>query len=166
MIAPILSFTAEEIWSYLPHRAGDRAESVFFNTMEQSVPCDADETFIEKWNTIYAVRSDVQKALELIRAENVIGKSLEAKVTLYALSELYSVLQGMRDQLPAIFICSQVEVESAGSGEFSGELEGLSVTVSAAQGEKCERCWIYDETVGRDLEHPTLCKRCAQVLEK
>ncbi len=166
MIAPILSFTAEEIWSYLPHRAGDRAESVFFNTMEQSVPCDADETFIEKWNTIYAVRSDVQKALELKRAENVIGKSLEAKVTLYALSELYSVLQGMRDQLPAIFICSQVEVESAGSGEFFGELEGLSVTVSAAQGEKCERCWIYDETVGRDLEHPTLCKRCAQVLEK
>lgn len=165
MLAPILAFTAEEIWSYMPHKSTDDAESVLFNEMYQELSVDTDDTFHAKWELAYAVRDDVQKALELKRAENLIGKSLEAKVTLYCEDALYDSLKDMKDQLAEIFICSQVEVVAGSAGEVKAATEGLSITVSKAEGEKCDRCWIYSETVGQHHEHDKLCARCASVLE-
>lgn len=164
MLAPILAFTAEEIWSYLPHTSTDDGESVFFNSMPKPPADETDEAFALKWNKIIEVRNDVQKALELKRAENVIGKSLEAKVTLYCEEELFNMLSSVEEDLNTILICSQAELVNGGTGAFKGELAELSVTVSNAQGEKCERCWIYNENVGSCKEHEALCKRCAEVL--
>lgn len=163
MLAPVLAFTSEEIWSFLPHSSKDDVESVLFNEMYKSIYSNVDDAFIEKWDMIYKVRNDVQKALEVKRTSNVIGKSLEAKVTLFCAPELLKTLQTVQVQLAEILICSQVDL-TTGNGEFSGELEGLSITVSKADGEKCERCWMYSDTVGSIQNHETLCKRCAEVL--
>lgn len=157
MIAPILSFTAEEIWSFMPHTSGDDAESVLFNEMYKSVESNVSDEFVATWNRIYAVRGDVSKALEIKRTENAIGKSLEAKVELFCSDELKQVLFPARAELAELFICSQVEFKD-GTGEFTGEVEGLSVTVKNADGDKCERCWMYADT------KDGLCKRCADVL--
>ena len=99
MLAPILAFTAEEIWSYMPHKSTDDAESVLFNEMYRELSVETDDAFHAKWELAYAVRDDVQKALELKRAENLIGKSLEAKVTLHCEGALYDSLKDMKDQL-------------------------------------------------------------------
>ena len=164
MLAPILAFTAEEIWSYLPHRACDDAESVVFNEMYKELNIEVDDAFRQKWALVYAVRDDVTKALEVKRTENMIGKSLEAKVILHAEGALYDALTAMKAELPEIFICSQVEIVNDTAGEFKGDCEGLSVTVLNAEGEKCDRCWMYSTTVGHHSEHDTLCERCASVL--
>ena len=165
MLAPILAFTAEEIWSYMPHKSTDDAESVLFNEMYQELSVETDDAFHAKWDLAYAVRDDVQKALEQKPAKNQIGKSLEAKVTLHCEGALYNSLKDMKDQLAEIFICSQVEVVTGDAGEVKAATQGLSITVSKAEGEKCDRCWIYSETVGQHHEHDKLCARCASVLE-
>ena len=116
-----------------------------------------------KWEKIHAVRVDVQKALELARNEKKIGKSLEAKITLGAEGELYDFLKSVEGELAEIFITSAVEV-SSDKQAFAGDVEGLTVSVENAQGEKCERCWKFSTTVGNDAKHPTLCAHCAAVL--
>lgn len=166
MLAPILAFTADEIWEYMPHSKQDDPESVLFNSMVGSVDVAVDDAFIARWDRIEAVRSDVQKALEEKRAENQIGKSLEAKVVLHAEGGLYEEMKAVEALLPEIFICSQVELAADAAGIFRGEVEGLSITVLPAEGEKCERCWVYSKTVGEHAAHPTLCARCASVLEE
>ena len=171
MIAPILSFTAEEIWKHMPHGAVDDKESIFFNQMPEKLDVSADDAFTAKWDMIYSVRSSVTKALEMKRAEKFIGASLEAKVTLHADSEaLYSKLSAVEDTLAAVFIVSAASVVNNGDGEFKCEdpaFEGkLSFSVEKADGAKCERCWCYSETVGEDHDHPTLCKRCVEQVTK
>ena len=171
MIAPILSFTAEEIWKFMPHGSSDDKESIFFNQMPEKVNVSADEAFTAKWDMIYSVRSSVTKALEMKRAEKFIGASLEAKVTLHADdSELFGKLSAVADTLAAVFIVSGVSVVNNGDGEFKCEdtaFNGkLSFSVEKADGAKCERCWCYSETVGENSEHPTLCKRCAEQVSK
>ena len=171
MIAPILSFTAEEIWKHMPHGAADDKESIFFNQMPEKLDVSADDAFTAKWDMIYSVRSSVTKALEMKRAEKFIGASLEAKVTLHADSEaLYSKLSAVEDTLAAVFIVSAASVVNNGDGEFKCEdpaFEGkLSFSVEKADGAKCERCWCYSETVGEDHDHPTLCKRCVEQVTK
>ena len=93
----------------------------------------------------------------------MIGKSLEAKVKLFCTGELYAFLDAVKDELEDAFIVSQVEL-AEGTGEVAAELDGLSITVVKADGEKCERCWEYSTTVGSCAEHPTLCERCAGVV--
>ena len=112
---------------------------------------------------IHAVRVDVQKALELARNEKKIGKSLEAKVVLGADSELYDFLKAVETELPEIFITSAVEVVADAQG-FAGDVEGLTISVPKADGEKCERCWKFSTTVGHDEKHPELCAHCAAVI--
>ena len=163
ILAPILAFTSDEIWKAMPHDKQADPESVLFNQMNDPFPVEADEAFLSKWDRIYSVCSDVQKALEEKRAEKLIGKSLDAKVTLCCDGELYDFLSSVQEELKTVFICSQVAVQH-GEGAFHGEMDGLSVTVEKAGGEKCERCWKYEESVGSDPEHPTLCARCAGVL--
>lgn len=164
MIAPVLAFTSDEIWSFMKHSSKDNAESVLFNDMYKDLGVNVSADFISKWDMIVAVRDDVQKALEIKRADNEIGKSLEAEVKLYAEGELYNSLKAIEADLATLFICSKVEVLN-GKGEFTGEVEGLSVTALKATGEKCERCWMFSDTVGENHDHPTLCKRCADALK-
>ncbi len=165
LVAPILSFTADEIWSFMPHVDGDDPESIFLNDMPKKSGLTADAAFTKKWELISALREDAKKALEIKRADKVIGASLEANVTVYADDKLNSV-KAVSDELAAVMIVSNVNIaEGSDKGEFKGLLEGISFTVTKADGCKCERCWSYDKTVGLDPEHPTLCRRCVSAVK-
>nr|WP_317411956.1 isoleucine--tRNA ligase [uncultured Solibaculum sp.] len=165
MLAPILAFTSEEIWEHMPHSKEDNAQSVLLNDMPSPFQVAHDEDFLARWERIHAIREDVKKALELARNQKVVGSSLDAHVTLYCEGELYDFAKSVEQELPDIFIVSQLTIEKGGKGEFDAEMEGLSVTVAKATGEKCDRCWAYSDTVGQDEKHPTLCVRCASIVE-
>ena len=105
-----------------------------------------------------------EKYLEAARAQKKIGKSLEAKVVLYAEGELYDFVSSVKELLPVVLIVSQVEVVNGKGGE-SSDVAGLGIEVKNADGAKCERCWSFSDTVGQDAEHPTLCARCAQIVK-
>ncbi len=165
LLAPILSFTADEIWSYLPKAEGDDARSIFLNEMPKVSGLEFSDEFIAKWEYIYNLRVDAKKALELKRAEKVIGSSLEADLVITANNSDYDKLCAIADLLPSVFIVSRVDVEKGGDAEFTGETTGLGFTVKKAAGHKCERCWIYSDTVGESSEHPTLCARCAATVK-
>ena len=156
-LAPILSFTAEEIWGYLPRSAKDDAGSVFFNQIPEKSGIAADEEFMAKWEKIDELRDIVNKALEEARAQKLIGKSLEAKVTLNCGRDWYEFAKSAEADLVSAFIVSAVEI---GTSEF----DGVDVKVEVAPGEKCERCWTHSHTVGQNPEHPTLCARCAEIV--
>ncbi len=171
LIAPIMSFTAEEIWSYMPHSSNDDTDSIYLNQMPQKSGIEVTAEFEEKWNLIYDLRQSVNKALEIKRNEKIVGKSLEADVKLYCKNNFEKV-NSIVDELADIFIVSKVEVFAEGNGEFdtetlgaSGQAADITVTVEKASGEKCERCWVYSDTVGKSEAHPTLCARCASVVK-
>ncbi|MCL2018438.1 MAG: isoleucine--tRNA ligase [Oscillospiraceae bacterium] len=151
LIAPILCYTADEIWAELPKFSSDDVSSVIFNQMPAKTGVATDEKFVEKWAKIQKIRDLVLTALEQKRAEKVIGKSLEAKVTLKGGEDLSELLP----ELAAAFIVSKVEYEK-GDGE-------LEVIVQKADGEKCVRCWIYSESVDSESE---LCERCSRVIKE
>lgn len=165
ILTPILAFTCDEIWTAMKHDKSRNPEGPLFNSIPTADYIETDEAFIAKWDRIHEIRTDVQKALELARNEKVIGKPLEAKVTLYADGELADFLKSELESLPEIFITSAVEIAD-GEGEFKGEVKGLSITVNKADGEKCERCWKFSDTVGQDSEHPTLCAHCAETMKQ
>lgn len=165
ILTPILAFTCDEIWTAMKHDKSRNPEGPLFNSIPTADYIETDEAFIAKWDRIHEIRTDVQKALELARNEKVIGKPLEAKVTLYADGELADFLKSELKSLPEIFITSAVEIAD-GKGEFKGEVKGLSITVNKADGEKCERCWKFSDTVGQDSEHPTLCAHCAETMKQ
>ena len=156
-LAPILSFTAEEIWGYLPRSAKDDAGSVFFNQIPEKSGIAADEEFMAKWEKIDELRDIVNKALEEARAQKLIGKSLEAKVTLNCGRDWYEFAKSAEADLVSAFIVSAVEI-------VNSEFDGVDVKVEVAPGEKCERCWTHSHTVGQNPEHPTLCARCAEIV--
>lgn len=165
LVAPILSFTADEIWSYMPHSSKDNSESIFLNDMPEKSGLTASDEFNKKWGLIAAVREDAKKALEIKRADKIIGASLEADVQIFADGKLYDDIKAVKEELPSLLIVSRVDVlEGADNGEFKGDMEGISFTVSKAGGEKCERCWVYSDYVGKDSKHPTLCERCCGVV--
>ena len=167
LIAPILCFTAEEIWSFIPKMADMDERSVIFNEISAVSAHTFSDDFRAKWDRIHAIRDDVNKALELARADKVIGKSLEACVVLTCDGELYDFAESIKDSLAQIFIVSDVKlIKGEGTSVEGAYVEGLGVSVEKAEGEKCERCWMYSKTVGENAEHPTLCKRCADVLNK
>ena len=161
LIAPIIPFTADEIWKYIPHSASDNTESVFLNDMPNVTGVEVTPEFEEKWNRISALRDDVKKALELKRAEKVIGSSLEACVTLNPADNFFD---GSEKLLETVFIVSKVVIDSSAETEFKGEATGVGISVTRAEGEKCERCWTYSDTVGKCADHPTLCERCARTV--
>lgn len=156
-LAPVISFTAEEIWGYMPRSEKDDAESVFFNKLPEKSGVSADEEFMEKWEKIDELRDIVNKALEEARGQKLIGKSLEAKVTLNCGRDWYEFAKSVENDLVAAFIVSAVSVEKS-------EFDGVDVKVEVAPGEKCERCWTHSDTVGKCAEHPTLCARCAEIV--
>ncbi len=155
IFAPILAFTCDEIWQAMPHRSGDDPRNVLLNQMNKPfVDYALDDAAMAAWDGLIKVRDTVNIALESARSEKKIGKGLEARVTLPA-ALLAGGRQLTEEELADLLIVSQVE---------TGEHE--SVTVTPAQGAKCERCWKILPSVGRDGEHPTLCARCARVVRK
>ena len=157
MIAPILAYTSDEIWKYMPHRADHDAECVIFNSMPEVIDIALEENFISNWDKIHELRDTVKKHLEVAVKDKMIKASLEAAVTLKASGAELDFIKSVENELAAAFIVSEVSIEAA-----EGELE---VVVSKAEGEKCERCWCYSKTVGENADHPTLCARCAAVIE-
>ncbi|MBQ4165272.1 MAG: isoleucine--tRNA ligase, partial [Oscillospiraceae bacterium] len=162
LIAPILTFTADEIWQYMPHKSTDDLRGVPFNAMAEKTGVTVDAAFEAKWSRIHAVRDDVLKALEEKRTAGVIGKALDAGVNVYADEKTVAELSAYAE-LAAVFGVSYVNV-AVGEGEFKGAVEGVSVTVEKAAGEMCERCWSHNATVGTVAEYPHLCARCAAVM--
>ena len=160
-----MSFTADEIWSYLPHSANENSESIFLNDMPEKSGIVVSDEFKNKWNLIAAIREDAKKAFELKRAEKVIGASLEADLHIYVDDDKLEAISALSEELPSLLIVSRAEVYADSSkGEFKGELEGVSFTVLKAGGGKCERCWSYSDTVGKFDDHPTLCERCKNTI--
>ena len=158
LLAPILCFTSQEIWSYVPKMPGMQEYVVFEQMPEAKEP--AGQAFTEKWNRIMAIRDDVKKVLEQARTDKMIGSSLEAALTLYCNEELYGFLNAIpMDEMADLFIVSQVRLEQ-GEGGVKGLEEGLGVQAAHAAGNKCLRCWKYEASVGEN----GLCPRCAKVL--
>ena len=164
VFAPILAFTCEEIWANLPKSSDHNPEACVFNEMPKGKAGDETAEFMAKWERIRKIRDEVNKALENARNQKTIGKSLEAQVTLKADGELYAFLKENEAVLEPVFIVSKVVLEQGAVAQTTAETEGLEVTVSKAYGEKCERCWAYSDTVGKDEKHPTLCARCAAII--
>ena len=157
MIAPILAYTSDEIWKYMPHCSDNDAENIVFNSMPEKISVDLDADFTAKWDKIHELRDTVKKSIENVRIEKIIKTSLESKVTLKACGDEYNFLKSVENELATVFIVSEVVVENA-------DVTELVVEVTKADGGKCERCWAYSKTVGDDSDHPTLCKRCADIL--
>lgn len=191
LMAPVLSFTAEEVWQHMP-KAGDSAESVHLALLPEVNPEWQDDALAREWDTILAVRAGASKGLEMLRANKEIGNSLEARIILDSPEPLYQFLKKKESLLPSLFIVSQVEVKLATGPESYGprpldqaagyglQYDPLAHTISGiitvpnypdlyaqflrAKGDKCERCWNYSETVGREPAHPTICHRCVAAL--
>ncbi|MBI5054991.1 MAG: isoleucine--tRNA ligase [Nitrospirae bacterium] len=165
MVAPVLSFTAEEIWQHIP---GKKEESVFLSTFPEVKEEFIDTELEQTWERLAKVRDEVNKALEIKRQEKVIGNALEAKVTLFVNEEMSQLLEKYNEFLPTLFIVSAVEAlkdsKAAETAYQSSEVEGLSVFVEKAEGNKCQRCWNWDVNVGKYETHPELCKKCYEVI--
>ena len=166
LVAPILVFTAEEIWKYLPKGHGE-PESVHMTVFsdDQSLRTGLPPKQIAVWELLSRVRGEVLKALETARNEKKINSGLEAKVLLNAELELKAKLKHYLSVLAGLFIVSQVDFLTAGAGDFKSEaIPGLEVTVQKADGKKCERCWNYSIHVGENPRYPSICERCNEAL--
>jgi len=157
ILAPMTCFTAEEIWKYMPHSASEKQESVML-TQYPEVNNEYDNKELEeKWNKIIKLKDIVSKKLEEARAEKIIGHSLNAKVTIYANANDYEFLKNNQELLMTVFIISDLQLEKSD--------EEMKVEVEQAEGQKCERCWMYSKTVGQDKDNPTICNRCSQAIK-
>ncbi len=168
LLAPILSFTCEELWQYLP-KTTSREQSVHIahfptaaDILGSAAAASVDQKVDEEWKSLRAVRDEVLKALEAARNDKLIGTGLEAQVAITASEPAYSLLKRYEEQLRYLFIVSQMTVtQSSGNGAA-----GLHVEVKKADGLKCERCWNYSTRVGEDAAYPTVCERCIAVLKE
>jgi len=168
MVAPVLTFTAEEVWQFMP-KAAKQTESIQLTNWPAAQPEYLDAALEAKWAKILEMRSEITKALENARRSKVIGHSLDAAVSLYASGEELTALSDIKDDLATLLIVSSVtlsdNLEQAPGEAFKAADMQLAVAVVPAQGTKCERCWIYSPTVNQDKEHPVLCQRCATVVK-
>ncbi len=167
LTAPIMSFTADEIWKYLPAMAG-REQSVhmaLFTAEDEIADLGApgNEQLKADWETIFTTRDEVNKALDSARDNKQIGAGLEAKVSVEVPGSIYSVLERYADQLRYVYIVSAVELKKSAETNGTG---AIKVTVERAPGQKCDRCWNYSPRVGEDKDYPTVCERCSAVLKQ
>ncbi len=164
LMAPILSFTAEEVWKYMPG-GRDRPGSVHEADMPQVDAALLDPALAERWERMLKVRGEVTRAIETARAEKRIGHSLDASVTISAGEQWYQELIPFAEELRSILITSKAAIRKGSDQESGdGEFAGISVAVAPAEGEKCQRCWVRDTSVGSDADHPGICSRCSNVL--
>jgi isoleucyl-tRNA synthetase len=169
MLAPILAFTAEEVWKAMPHDKSADAESVLFNDIPQVNPAyvlsDEDQAY---WDKVLALKADVNKVLEQARMDKSVTKAQDADVTLYLNDEGWEAFQGRLEQhhLEALFIVSKVTViHGEGEGIPGEQFPGLTVKVALSTDPKCPRCWNHSAAIGQDADYPELCPRCASVLK-
>ena len=151
----------------MPHKASDKKESIFLNDMPAFDEALTFPALTARFDRLFALREHVMKALELARAEKRIGKSLDARVTVYAPdAETYACLKEFEAELPTLFIVSQAELVNAAAPAETVIEEGapIGVTVDAAEGEKCDRCWNFTRDAYHDSEDGCLCPRCRRVL--
>ena len=164
LIAPVLSFTADEVWQFMP--AGLKKEphvqlEIWEEEKEQALPASE----LEDWKILMSLREIVFKKIEDKRNEKLIKHPYEAHVTIaYSSGALQKAIDRFRDEIEGIFIVSRVDYRPspAASGEWDA---GLEVSVEKAAAPKCGRCWRYVDTVGKDSAHPDICARCVQNLE-
>ena len=171
LFAPILAFTCDEIWQAMPHREGDDPRNVVLNEMNQPFQ-DYDMGALVSWTALIQLRDGVNAALEAARNEKKIGKSLEAHITLVRAQDqadnLTALQEKFQGQWADLFIVSDVEVSDDPALYAQGSdtpIAGVRVLVSEANGDKCERCWKHHPLVGANAAHPTLCPRCAKVVQ-
>jgi isoleucyl-tRNA synthetase len=166
LMAPLLAFTAEEIYQQMPHPG----QSIHLNDWPKVDESLLNPRLETKWTRLLKIREVVTKALELARKAKLIGNSLEAKVSMYCqYSGLYDFLSEYEAQLSTIFIVSQVSLskESAPAEAYqSPDMKGLKVLITRASGRKCQRCWNYSPQVGANTKHPSLCPRCIEVIDE
>jgi len=158
-IAPILSFTADEIWQHLP---GKRPDSVFLDDWYTQFPKLADSDN-NAWQKIIAVRDESSKVLERLRSDGLIGSSLDAEVSIYCNNEISNALASLDDELRFVLITSDARVfniDEKPDDAKQTELEDVWVLATVSEHEKCIRCWHHREDVGNDQNHPQLCLRC------
>ena len=162
LLAPILTFTAEEVWSALPAWKGKEASihlTQFPQVNEQYFNADLGE----RWKVMIDAKAEISKAVEQARKEKVIGHSLDARITIAAPEKMRALIASHLEDLRALLIVSQLQLaeeKEITKPYKSEEIKGLFVGVEKARGVKCERCWIYEESVGSDAKHPTVCGRC------
>jgi len=165
LMAPILSFTAEEVWHHLTDSG-----SVFVEDLPTPDPALTNKELGQCWERILKIRGEVTKVLEEHRREKTIGSSLDATVTLFVSQDLSSFLSSYVEDLADIFIVSASELrplaESPATARESEEIPGLKILVQPATGEKCERCWMKKESVGKNRQYLTLCTRCVEVMQQ
>jgi isoleucyl-tRNA synthetase len=168
LIAPIASFTADEVWQWLPKTAGKAASvhMAYFPAVEELCPEVGSEqvkALAADFESLLRMRDEAMKALEVARKEKLIRRSEEASVTIYAPQELEKLLHQYKNDLRYLLVVSGVEIQAAAQGN---ETAGLHVEVQKAAGQKCERCWFYSTEVGKSARYPTVCERCLPVLEE
>ena len=168
LMAPILAFTAEEIWNFMPIWKGKTA-SIHLASLPKENAAWKDEKLGKKWSRLLEVRGEVTKALEEARVKKLIGHSLDAAVNIHTDDNLCDELYPYEDDLETIFIVSKASLmkgeKPAGAFE-SHDIDGLSILIEPATVEKCERCWKHDTSVGTDTEHPAICSRCNDALDE
>jgi isoleucyl-tRNA synthetase len=168
LMAPILSFTAEEIWQHMP-QTQNQEESVHLTSLPSFSSKWKNAELAQRWKVLLQVRGEITKALENARTSKLIGHPLDAAVYLRTAESLYEDLEPVAHQLQAIFIVSKAELikENGKDPNFaSSDIEGLGIRIEKAPGAKCERCWQHDLSVGSQQAHPTICQRCRNALEK
>lgn len=166
-LAPLISYTADEIWHYIP---GQRSESVFLeNWYTDLFPLDEDSAIDrESWEKIMQVRSAVAKELESLRSAGTIGASLNAEVTLYADADYLTALTKLGDELRFVFITSEASAQAMSDADADAtatDIDGLKLKVVASEHTKCVRCWHQRKDVGQHPQHPELCGRCVENIE-
>jgi isoleucyl-tRNA synthetase len=172
LMAPVLSFTADEVWGYT--KGNEKTPSVFLSDFPREAPITLISSGNDKnypvelearWDKIIAVRGEAAKVLEALRRDKKIGHSLDAGVTLYAEPKLFELLNDYKKDLAFIFIVSSVEIakepEAPAEAYTSDMIKGLRISAGPAKGTKCGRCWMYQESVGTVKDHPEICSRCA-----
>ncbi|MHB1127866.1 MAG: isoleucine--tRNA ligase [Bacillota bacterium] len=171
LLTPILAFTTEETWRYLPKgkEAPVSVQMAGWPVLNEEYLSTRLE---ERWERLISIRDEAAKALEIARQEKLIGQSLEAEVSFYPGDEdLHRFLKYVEHHLSAVLIISNTVLRSPGDAVPPGSYEaadipGLRIKINRAAGEKCQRCWNYSESVGQDYDHPAICGRCAQVLKE
>jgi isoleucyl-tRNA synthetase len=162
LLAPILTFTAEEVWDALPGWKG-KALSIHLTQFPQVNEQYFNADLGDQWKVMIDAKAEIAKAIEQARKEKVIGHSLDARITIAAPEKMRALMAAHLEDLRALLIVSQLQL--ADEKEIpnlykSEEIKGLFVGVEKAHGVKCERCWIYEESVGSNAQHPTVCSRC------
>jgi isoleucyl-tRNA synthetase len=167
LMAPILAFTADEVWEHLPPFSG-KSDSVHLELLPEPVADYEDETIEEEWQSILDTRAEVNRALELARKNKEVGHSLDAEVAIGVSGPLLERLRGQEDRLSHVFIVSKVrlvEAENIEAGREAVDIPGMLIQVKPASAEKCARCWVRDENVGTDADQPEICGRCVKELK-